>query len=398
MRAYGLFFGFCVLTSGAIAQPKLIVRLVEGTSPGAVSSNYGIKFTDRTEAAPFVLYTVPVGMDPHLVQTLLQADARVVWAEDDMSLTMPEHAGGGKGGTIAAIGGRDALVAENTGLLAQISWNATTANAAGRDMKVAVLDTGLSYRHPTLWTQVAAAVNFVETRQNPSDWPRNTNTSGNATADDAVGHGTMVAGLINQISPLSKLVIVRVADSDGVSSAWRLVKGLAFAVQQGASVANISLGSRDGIPALNDTLDWAVEEKNLVVVAAIGNDSQSSSSEPADNSKVICVSGIDSRSIKAAFSNWDSGAIVSAPAVGVKSFWYTGQLGIWSGTSFAAPLVAGAVADALRLRANTPLAASVRLAVKSTGDGLVDTLNPSFRGKLGRRLNVRRLIERVATL
>ncbi|HMS55024.1 MAG TPA: S8 family serine peptidase [Fimbriimonadaceae bacterium] len=398
MRAFAFVFGLSMLASGAIAQPKLIVRLVDGTNPGAVSSTYGLKFTDRTESAPFALYTVPVGMDPHLAQTLLQGDARVVWAEDDMSLTMPEHAGGGKGGTIAAIGGRDALYAENTGLLTQISWNSTTANTPGREMKVAVLDTGLSYRHPTLWTQVVAAVNFVETRQNPSDWPRNTSTSGNATADDAVGHGTMVAGLINQISPLSKLIIVRVADSDGVSSAWRLVKGLAYAVQHGASVANISLGSIDGIPALNDTLDWAAEEKNLVVVAAIGNNSQSSALEPSDSSKVICVSGIDSRNLKASFSNWDSSADVSAPAVGVKSFWYTGQLGIWSGTSFAAPLVAGAVADGLRLRQSTPSASSVRLAAKSTGDGLIDSLNPDYRGKLGRRLNVRRLIERVGTL
>lgn len=387
--------GFCALAS---AQTRLIVRVNPGANTNAIAATYGVTVLDRTAAAPFALFNVPANRDAELIQTLLNADARVAWAEDDGELEMPEHSSGGKGGTIAAIGGRSVLVSENRNLLTQISHRTNLSEEAGRALKVAVLDTGISPLQAELAAAVVASANLVEPSEAATDVARNSDSDGDGQFDEAVGHGTMVAGLIYQIAPRVGLVNVRVADSDGVSTAWRLVKGLAFAVTQRAAVSNISLGTQTRIPALNDALDWAVEERGLIVVAAAGNDALNSASEPSNNSNVICVAGIDSANRKAGFSNWDSSVGLSAPAVGVKSYYNGGRLGVWSGTSFAAPLVSAGIANGLRLRTVSPTTPRLLRTVRASGDTLLNSVNSSYQGKLGGRLNLRRLAERILAL
>lgn len=382
----GLLLSVVAACSHAV---DLIIAQLELLADGeAIAGRYGITLIDRTEAEPFYLFRVPEGQDVHLIQEAMRGDDEVVWAEDDAEVEMPEHIGAGKGSTIGFIGDRDALYGLNDQFLRQISWTPRLANQPGRAVRLAILDTGLSPLHPRLWHKTVANFNAVEPSQAAHDLPRSHDSDGDGQLDEGTGHGTMVAGLVDQIAPKVALVICRVADSDGNSTAWRLVEGLVFAVRHGAKVANISLGSPESIPALSEMLDWA-EERGLQVVAAAGNGSTRRALQPARISNAICVTGVDERDVKASFANWESAVDVCAPATGLKSTWWDGTLGVWSGTSFASPLVAGAVADALRRREMSVLWV-LREIVENSGDD-IDRWNDPYRGELGTRLNILRL-------
>ena len=199
----------------------------------------------------------------------------------------------------------------------------------------------------------------------------------------------MVAGIVDQIAPKVRLVIAKVADSDGNATAWSLIQGLAFAVTHGAEIANVSLGSPNQIAALTDVMDWC-ESNHLLVVAAIGNSNLREAFYPARISKVVCVAGLNPDDTKADFSNWEGSVRSSAPATGIVSQWWDGEMGVWDGTSFAAPMVAASLADCLRRKSGPVVLNTLRDAVKSSG-GDLDALNPDYRGELGTLLDFQNL-------
>ncbi|KAA0228417.1 hypothetical protein FCG40_04535 [Fimbriimonadia bacterium ATM] len=387
MRGIALILIFVL--SAAASAANLIVRLAPGADPIAVANDYGLGLTDETEPAPFYLYDT-LGQDPHLIQQQMIGDPRIVWAEDDNVVVMPEHHGAGMGSTIGAVYGTNFYYQENSAVLSQIRWLPPMRLMRGRNVRVAILDTGLGQRQFGLWLRVVASLNTVETGQPPFDAPRGHDTNGNGVFDEGTGHGTMVAGIVTIMWPPTGLVIVRIADSDGYSTAWRLIKGLAFAWANGSELANVSLGAIDNVPALNDVLDWC-EEVGLLVVAAIGNNGQRLALTPARNSKAVCVTGVLPDDVRAPFSNWEGAADAAAPATGIKSYWWDGTAGIWSGTSFAAPFVTGAIASGLAYSPpRTP--EFLRDAVRVSGDN-IDPLNPGFEDQLGSRLNMARLVQ-----
>ncbi len=379
----------------ADVERMLILRLAPGASPTLIASRYQIKLLDRTPNAPFALYRAMSASHAARVQLRMASDAQIVWAEDNAGVATPENQRSAatrpkKGGSVPAVGDRAKLVQVNSGYLTQVNWTSGIASAAGRTVRIAVLDNGLSQAQTALWSKVVASVNLIEPGLPAYDAPRSTDSNGNGFLDEAVGHGTMVAGLVDVVSPQSKLVIARVADSDGNATAWTLIKGLAFAATAGAEIANVSLGSLAQIPALNDTLDWC-EEQHLLVVASIGNDAIEGAAYPARSNKTVCVVGLDAASAKATFSNWEGRADVAAPAVGLASQFWDGELAAWSGTSFAAPLVTGALAEYVRRSGNRLSPELMRIALENSVDN-IDAINPGFRGELGGRLNIARLI------
>ena len=242
---------------------------------------------------------------------------------------------------------------------------------------------------------MVAALNVVEPGSYPDDVPRGTDSNGNGVADEGAGHGTMIAGLVDLIAPQVGLVVVRVADSDGNTTSWRLIRGLAFASAAGAEVVNISLGSLDAVPALRNVMDW-VEAKRILVVSPIGNNGREDALHPSMINKTVCVTGVNRYDKKALFSNWLNTADASAPAVGIQSTWWDGSRALWNGTSFASPLVAATVADGLR-RTTPQLPGDLRDLIRSTGDD-IDPLNPAYAKKLGHRLNVARTIQHLSLL
>ena len=377
------------------ASAFLVVRTAPGVDPKNIAARYQIALVDRTDPAPFVLFDVPPPISVQDVIASMAADPDVVWAEDDRSVEMPETSGGGKGSTIAVVGDLNALYLQNSNWLAQIHFEPPRTGFPRFRARVAILDTGISPYQPLLMQRIIASQNFVDPGRPANDLPFLFDT-GDGSAEPGVGHGTMVAGIVAQLSPASLLINVRVADRFGNSTSWRIIKGLVYAVTVGAHIANISLGSPDQINALRDVCDW-VEAHNVVVVSAIGNNGENMALHPAEISKVLCIAGVDPEDRKATFSNWDSSADACAPATGIKSFWWDGTLGIWSGTSFATPVVTGSIAAALTFRGSPASASAIRDAVRVSGAD-IDNLNPAFSGKLGTRVDYRALKQAIRNL
>lgn len=387
------FFCAALATVAVSAHAGTIVCQLEAkASAKGIANDFGVILVDQTIGAPFALFETRRGQDEELIQAKMRLDKRVLWTEDNVEMSSPEGSGAGKGSTIAAVGDRNDLYGLNDTWLQQIHFNQTIAETPGRPVRVAILDTGLSPLQMGLWSKTVASLNAVEPKLRPFDVPMSRDTNRNGEPDEAVGHGTMIAGIVDQIAPLTDLVVVRVADSDGISSAWRLIKGLAFAITSHAEVANISLGSLNEIPALSDVLSWA-QHKGLVVVAPVGNEDIEGILSPASISEVIGVAGVTETDVKAPFSNWHQSVRQSAPSTGIKSFWWDGTLGVWSGTSFASPMVAAGIADVLRRR--TPMNPDdVIRAVRRSGDD-IDGLNPDYADSLGLRLNLQDLDQRL---
>jgi subtilisin family serine protease len=203
-----------------------------------------------------------------------------------------------------------------------------------------IIDTGIDFDHPDL---------NVDTRRS-----RNLVFDGHTSADDGNGHGTHVAGTIGArdnaidvvgIAPNASLVAVRVLDNNGSGSYSSVIAGLDYvaATAQAGDAVNLSLGG----PASN-ALDDAVRgvaDRGIRVSLAAGNSSAHArdySPARVDHPNVYTVSAIDESNAFASFSNYGNPPVdFAAPGVRVLSTKMGGGTAILSGTSMAAPHVAG---------------------------------------------------------
>ncbi len=183
---------------------------------------------------------------------------------------------------------------------------------------------------------------------------------GGSTLDLQAGHGTFVAGVLRQAAPSARFDPERALSPLGVGDLVSVVLALRR-LAPGASVVNLSLGcytEDDRAPA---PLARAIAGlgRDVVVVAAAGTFGESRPTWPAALKRVVAVAAVerDGRQVRpAAYSNF--GSWVDACAVGLRTSTYvkgTSSSGLpfdgwaaWEGTSFAAPHVAGVLADDVR--------------------------------------------------
>ena len=230
----------------------------------------------------------------------------------------------------------DEFYALQYGLVAK-QLPAAWRTSRGAGVTVAVVDTGVDRAHPDLLGRVDAGPDLVNDDDDPQD---------------ERGHGTHVAGIIGAranngigvagVAPDCRLLAVKVLDGAGRGDAYLTARGVAAAVERGAKVLNLSLGGSAIDSALRGFYADVVKAGALVVAAA-GNDGEAVGF-PAALPGVLAVGATDEAGALAPFSNRGGALGLTAPGVGVLST-LPGQLyGQRSGTSMAAPFVAGVAA------------------------------------------------------
>jgi hypothetical protein len=173
--------------------------------------------------------------------------------------------------------------------------------------------------------------------------------TGGLAADRA--HGTAVASQIlggkQQFgtAPGARVLSARVVSDAGDGSAFAVAEGILWAAERGAKVINLSLSTRGDSPVLRAAIRSA-RDAGVVVVAAAGNEGVDSVSYPAAYGGVVAVGAVDARGRHLFFSNRGAVDLV-APGIGLPAMGMDGELREVSGTSVAAPLVAGAAAALL---------------------------------------------------
>ncbi|QDT97141.1 S8 family peptidase [Gimesia aquarii] len=280
--------------------------------------------------------------------------------------------------------GRDQWALEKIGLTPQVhSQILSNADVTADSVIVAVIDSGVDFRHPELWGQLWR--NQGEIPFNGRDDDQNgyvddvygfNTQSGSSNIIDDNGHGTHVAGIIAArwdsrgiagIAPQCQIMTIKAFDEQGKSDAARVALGIRYAVLNNAKIIHISAESSGTTDLDQAMIDWA-RSKGVLVVAASGSRGRDTTNvAPASLKGILTVGACDQNDKRSNFSGWGQHVDLVAPGIDILSlraqgtdFMHTmagGALGIkenervvnqrWyraEGTSFAAPLVTGVAA------------------------------------------------------
>lgn len=274
-------------------------------------------------------------------------------------------------------------------------------------IKIGIVDDGVDVNHPDLTENIYRNINEI---------PNNTiDDDNNGYVDDYIGfdasnntgnplppnsnfyHGTHVAGIaaaktnnytgIASIGFLCNIIAVKASNS--TTSVSHGPEGVAYAVEAGAKIINLSWGSIDEDFTLKTIIDSARINKGVIFVAAAGNFNDSTLVYPAANYGVISVAATNQDDLKLGTSTYGSWIDLAAPGASILSTLPFNTYGQRSGTSESAPLVAGVCG--LLISANQYMTyEEVRTCLINS----VDQLPPSESGyNLRGRLNARAALD-----
>ncbi|RKZ63600.1 MAG: peptidase S8 [Gammaproteobacteria bacterium] len=245
------------------------------------------------------------------------------------------------------------------------AWDFTTAEG----IIIAILDTGVDGTHPDLAANMVLGWNAVD---------------GSSETSDVMGHGTAVAGTaaaagnnsngVTSIAWNAQIMPIRITNrSDGYAYWSDAARGLNWAADNGADVANISFAMTNSSSVSSAAQN--MRNKGGLVVIAAGNDG----TDPgyADNPNIITVSATTSSDSKASWSNYGSLIDVAAPGASILTTTRGGGYGNWNGTSFASPVTAGVVA--LIMGANPTLTPDeVETVLENSADKIAGDWHPNY--------------------
>ncbi len=218
----------------------------------------------------------------------------------------------------------------------------------GRDVVVAVIDTGADLTHPELAANLVPGKSFI---------------AGADTPNDDNGHGSHVAGIVAAVAnnggvvgvaPRAKIMPIKALNFLGSGTETGVAAGITWATDHGAQIINMSLGSTVYSVPIADAVDYAASE-GVVLVAAAGNCGdhnypyngctyEDQPAYPAALAQVIAVAATTESNQQASFSTSGVYVEVAAPGVNIFSTYAFGEYAQFSGTSQAAPHVAGLAA------------------------------------------------------
>ena len=320
----------------------------------------------------------------------------------------------------------------------------------GKGVKIAVIDTGINATHEDFYDSEGNCIISNKSAYFSSDDSSSkphtmdlgfTNGKNDVStyedllkglSDYSGGHGTHVASMISSqingvgsvgIAPDAELIFIKCANEKGVFSSKDWINGaIEYAIEVGADIINLSIqsyavsdikygsstsgtGYTDAPSAYAESINNAWN-KGIIIVSAAGNYNTEYASYPANNDNVICVGALadGSFNLKAAYSNYGNGGTKAdangkqvacgdidlvAPGGGYGANAKSNNSysdSSWGGTSFASPLVAGAIA----LYKEAHPEASQSDIIQALYDSCIDLKNEKYYGN--GRLDVTRFV------
>ncbi|MCD1258265.1 S8 family serine peptidase [Paenibacillus athensensis] len=205
----------------------------------------------------------------------------------------------------------------------------------GSGVSIALLDTGVDTNSAEL--HIAGGVSFVPSEPTMEDWN---------------GHGTGTAGVIGAlkdnsgllgIAPEASLYEIKVMDRNGQGTYSQVIEGIEWAIDHHIDIVSMSFTGSVYSQALKDAMQ-AAHDNGILLIAATGNDGAKNVEYPAKFPSVIGVGAVDGNNQIAPFSNTGKELQIVAPGVNIPSLGLHDTHVTMSGTSLAAPHVAGVAA------------------------------------------------------
>lgn len=253
-----------------------------------------------------------------------------------------------------------------------------------RQSTIAVLDTGINYKLKDFEGKVRTDID--------KDFVNNDDD-----AFDDHFHGTHVSGIISNVSDNhTNILPIKVLDSLGFGEDSDIALGIRYAVDNGAKVINLSLGSSviEPIPVIEKELEYA-NKNGVTVIAASGNSSSNVLFYPANSKYVVSVGATDNKDNLATFSNYGKGLDLVAPGVDIASVISNGDIALLSGTSMAAPHVSAVAGIMYSVKPDITLTEVYNTLISTTKD--LGSIGYDTRYGWG-RLDITKAIDTVSSL
>jgi hypothetical protein len=238
-----------------------------------------------------------------------------------------------------------------TMIAAPLSWDLAKGSP---DAPVAVLDTGVETNHPDLAGQLLPGFDFVNGDTDPSD---------------DHGHGTRMIGIVaarqnnglgvSGIAPESKVLPGKVMGADGTGLYGDVADGITWAVDQGASVINLSLVGTAPSGVLQSAIDYATAN-GVITVASSGNWGTDDPAYPAAFDDVVSVGATGQNDFRSSFSNYGAALDIVAPGASILTTTLNGGYTGSTGTSPAAAHASATLALLLAAEPGITRAASIQ--------------------------------------
>jgi thermitase len=351
---------------------EIVVKLITTSDLAAFRADYDLTLIDQFGLRPIYRFRIPAGS--LVLDTLeqIENDIRVLYAEPNYLAETPEGRAGRGSWSIGSDSGEYAA-----------QWGPEQVRLAeahtisrGNAITIAILDTGIDDTHPAFAGRLVAGYDFVDDDALPRE--------AGSTSNTGYGHGTHVAGIVALIAPDAQIMPIRVLDIEGRGNIWVLAEALQYAVDpdqnpataDGAAVINLSLGTLRRTSLLEELIDEITCANNAdddgndgsdgsdndngddgndgsncigggaVVVSAAGNSGDTTPHYPAAEvvAGTLAVAASQTNDQTASFSTYGNWVHLSAPGDQIISTVPGGEYATWSGTSMAAPYVAGVAA------------------------------------------------------
>jgi subtilisin family serine protease len=342
-------------------------------------------------AEPNMEIEIPEAIDTSLLP-VLPADPQF---DDQWALANSGQRGGKKGADISAT----------------LAWATTTGDD---DVVVAVLDSGVDYRHedlaPNMWKRPASVAPYRDAELGSVDDEEGFNAIDNAADPmDDNGHGTHCAGIIGAeggnnigitgVSWHVRIMPLKFMNAGGFGTTKDAIEAINYVIDRKKAGVNVriisaSWGSTQKSRALGDAIR-AAYENDILFVAAAGNATTNNDRSPHypssyDVPNVISVAALDRNDQLASFSNYGLKSVaIAAPGKDILSTWLGNSYEEKSGTSMATPVVSGVAA--------LIVAANPRISVDQLRKRLLASVDPlpALKGKIvtGGRVNAAKALQ-----